>query len=406
MTTTAPLGPNTDLQIDFAYRSEHLMAVIGKELVNAYYGRKPVYSYWNGCSTGGRQGLMMAQLFPQDYDGILAGAPAIHWDRFQAQQIWPQMAMFLDNGGPIGGGVAAVLNAKQTLATNAAIAACDLLDGVADGVLTDPRMCEYTTSKDPGITKPSCTPADTTCLTPTEASAIDKMWQGPVSCAAGLSPGSCAVGDIPTHRLGGKGSKRLWYGQARGAALNGLGGVNPFAIAVAQPRYWVYFDPTWDWQTLTYQNYLSFFKDTVRMVGPIMASDNPDLSEFRDQGGKLVLWHGFADQLITSEGTIDYYDDVVNTMSRGNYKRTQKFARLFMAPGVGHCGGGAGPQPQNLFPAVVNWVEHGKAPDVILASKAITGGTQVRPLCPYPKFAKYIGTGDTNNAANFVCAEE
>jgi hypothetical protein len=142
------------------------------------------------------------------------------------------------------------------------------------------------------------------------------------------------------------------------------------------------------------------------MVGPIMASDNPDLSEFRDHGGKLLLWHGFSDQLITSEGTIDYYDDVVNTMSHGSYTRTQKFARLFMAPGVGHCGGGSGPQPQNLFPAVVNWVEHGKAPNVILASKAITGGTQVRPLCPYPKFAKYIGTGDTNNAANFVCAEE
>src|SRR5262249_49432643 len=168
------------------------MAVIGKELVQAYYGRKPIYSYWNGCSTGGRQGLMMAQLFPDDYDGILAGAPAIHWDRFQAMQIWPQMAMFLDNGGPIGNRTAASLNAKQALATTAAVNACDALDGVVDGVLTDPRVCEYNVSKDPGITKSSCTPGDTTCLTPTEASAIDKMWQGPVSCARGLTPGFCA----------------------------------------------------------------------------------------------------------------------------------------------------------------------------------------------------------------------
>ena len=407
MTAAAPLGPNTDLQIDFAYRSEHLMAVIGKELVNAYYGKKALYSYWNGCSTGGRQGLRMAQNFPRDYDGILAGAPAIHWDRFIAAEIWAQVAMNLDNGGLIGGGVSATLVAKEALATNAAIAACDLLDGVADGVLTDPRLCEYTVSRDPSITQTSCTSTDTTCLTPTEASAIDKMWKGPVSCRAGLTPGSCAVGDIPTRRLGGKGNKRLWYGQTRGAALNGLGGVSPFGVAVGHGKYWTYFDPTFDWRTLDYRSYVQYFKDAVRTVGPLMASDDPDLSEFRDQGGKLLLWHGFADQLIPSDGTIDYYDAVTNAISHGSYRKTQRFARLFMAPGVAHCGGGFGPQPQNLFGTVVNWVEHGKAPNVILASKALTpSGTQTRPLCPYPKFAKYIGTGDTNNAANFVCAKE
>jgi hypothetical protein len=253
MTTTAPLGPNTDLQIDFAYRSEHLMAVLGKQLVAAYYGRQPVYSYWNGCSTGGRQGLRMAQDFPRDYDGILAGAPAIHWDRFIASEIWPQVAMNNDTGGLIGGGVTATLNAKEALATNAAIAACDLLDGVADQTLTDPRLCEYTASKDPAITTASCTASDTTCLTPGEAAAIDKMWQGPVSCAEGLTPGACAVPDIATRRLGGKQSKRLWYGLTRGAPLNGLGGASPFSIAVSHARYWTYFDPTFDWRSLDYE---------------------------------------------------------------------------------------------------------------------------------------------------------
>lgn len=145
----------------------------------------------------------------------------------------------------------------------------------------------------------------------------------------------------------------------------------------------------------------------MRIVGPIMASDNPDLSKFRDRGGKLVIWHGFADQLITPEGSIDYYDEVVKTLG-GGYVHTKEFARLFMAPGVAHCGGGAGPQIQNQFGAVVNWVEHDVAPETITASRPITlpngaAGTRTRPLCPYPDVAVWTGQGSTDDAANFVC---
>ena len=400
---TNPGEPDIPLQVDFAYRSEHLMAVIGKQLVNAFYGRPPVYSYWDGCSTGGRQGLRMAQDFPADYDGILAGAPAIHWDRFQAGQIWYQLVQLRDNGGPIGGGNATTLGAKEALATSHAVTACDAQDGVVDGVLTDPRRCDYSAAADATITSGACTASDPSCLTPTEASAIDKMWKGPVSCSNGHPDASCPVPDFATRQLQGKGNKRLWYPNERGTDLRGLGGANPFAIAVAQPRYWVYFDPTWDWHVLSYDNYLQFFTDTVAMVGPLMASDNPDLSAFRDRGGKLVMWHGFADQLIVPEGTIDYYDAVTQALG-GGYKRAQQFARLFMAPGVGHCGGGNGPQPQAIFDAVVNWVENGDAPDRILAAK-ISGGvvTQTRPLCPYPTFARWTGSGSTDDAANFVC---
>ncbi len=397
-----PGQPDVALQTDFAYRSEHLMAVLGKQLVQAFYGQPPVYSYWNGCSTGGRQGLRMAQDYPADYDGILAGAPAIHWDRFQAGQIWYQVVQRMENGGPIGGGVSAVLSAKETLATNHAVAACDAQDGVVDGVLTDPRTCTYSAAADTTITLASCSASDTTCLTPGEARAIDKMWQGPSSCAPGHSGVDCPVRDFATRQLTGVGNKRLWYPDTRGTALNGLGGATPFSIAVAQPRYWVYFDPTWDWTTLTYDNYLQFFRDTVAQVGPLMASDNPDLSAFRNRGGKLVMWHGFADQLIVPGGSIDYYDAVTQALG-GGYKRTQQFARLFMAPGVGHCGGGSGPQPRNPFGAVVNWVENGQAPDTILASKPITGGTQTRPLCPYPAQAVWTGVGSTDDASNFVC---
>jgi hypothetical protein len=396
-----PGVPNTQLQIDFAYRSEHLMAVIGKQLVKAFYGQPPRYSYWNGCSTGGRQGLRMAQDFPGDYDGILAGAPAIHWDRFQAGQIWYQLVQLRDNGGSIGGAVPAVLAAKMKLATDRAVATCDVYDGVVDGVLDDPRTCEYRVSWDKSITSRTCAPADSTCLTPSEAAAIDKMWQGPVACEKSSPDGRCPVSDVATRNLYGKGNKRLWYPNTRGTDLTGLGGVVPFPIATEQPKFWVYFDPTWDWRLLDYDNYLSFFRDSVARVGPLMASDNPNLAAFSKRGGKVLMWHGWSDQLIVPEGTIDYYERVA--AKAGGYKRTQQFARLFMAPGVAHCGGGTGPQPQELFQAVADWVEQDKAPATILASKPIDGGMQSRPLCPYPSVARWRGRGSTDDAASFVC---
>jgi len=392
---------NEALQTDFAKRSEHLMAVLGKQLVLAFYGKAPDYSYWNGCSTGGRQGLRMAEEFPADYDGVLAGAPAIHWDRFQAGQIWYQVVQYRDNGGPLGGGDPAILKAKATLATHRAIEACDKMDGVADGVLTDPRRCKYSARADARLTRASCKPTDGTCLTPKEASAIDKMWEGPVSCAKG--GGSCRVPEMAARDLNKGGNLRLWYPNERGTDLTALGGAMPMPIATEQPKFWVYFDPTWDWHTLDYNNYLQFFKDTVAHVGPMMASDNPNLAPFRDRGGKLILWHGFSDQLIVPEGTIDYYDAVIRRLG-GGYSQTQQFARLFMAPGVGHCGGGDGPQPQGLFEALVNWVEQGKAPERIMASTRGAGETtQTRPLCPYPTFAHWTGKGSTNDASNFVC---
>jgi hypothetical protein len=396
-----PGKPNTDLQIDFAYRSEHLMAVLGKQLVQTFYGQTPKYSYWNGCSTGGRQGLRMAQDYPKDYDGILAGAPAIHWDRFQAAQLWHQVVQRRDNGGPIGGGNREVLAAKQEHATHNAIAACDASDGVNDGIIADPRQCSYSAAADKTLTSAQCTAGDASCLTPTEATAIDKMWLGPVACATGDA--SCNVSNIATRDLESGTNKRLWYGQPRGASLSALGGAAPFPIAVDQPKYWVYFDAAWDWQTVTYANYPAFFKDTVAKVGPMMASDNPDLSAYRDHGGKLVLYHGWADPLIVPEGTIDYYERLTNTLG-GGYQKTQEFARLFMAPGLGHCAGGDGPQPQALFESVVNWVEQGAAPDTILATKPIESGTQSRPLCAYPATAKYNGSGNTNDLASFSCS--
>jgi hypothetical protein len=363
-----PGKPNTSLQIDFAYRSEHLMAVIGRQLTQAFYGRAPAFAYWNGCSTGGRQGLMMAQWFPDDYNGIVAGAPAIHWDRFQAAMIWPQVVTRIEAGG-------AIAVEKLTRATEAAVAACDAKDGVVDRVIDDPRTCRF----DARALVCGAGGGTEGCLTEKEAVAIDRIWDGPIVDGT-----------------------RLWYAPERGAALNGLAGPTPFPIAVDQPRYWVYFDPAWEWQSLDYRNYAAFFDRTVAAVGPLMATDNPDLSRFRDRGGKVILWHGWADQLIMPEGTIEYYERVVKAL--GGAEAAQRTARLFMAPGVAHCGGGAGAAPQDLIGAIVKWVERGEAPDTIPAARALPDGTmRTRPLCRYPERAVWTGAGSTDDAANFVC---
>ena len=329
----------------------------------------------------------MAQDFPGDYDGILAGAPAIHWDRFQASQLWPQIVMKELVGGVIG-------PAKQKLATNAAVQACDAIDGVVDGTVTDPRQCDYSAAADKNITKASCTSNNDACLTPAQATAVDRIWKGATNVKGEL----------------------LWPGVERGAAIEALAGPAPFIIATNQPKYWVYLNPAWDWQTLTLANYEQFFNETRQRVGPLMATENPDLSAFRARGGKMITWHGFNDPFIMPQGSIRYYDSVVKFFGK-DYGDVQRFYRLFMAPGVEHCGGGAAPQPglppteqlpfagqENLFQAVVNWVEHGRAPDRILASQPLSGGaTRTRPLCPYPAFATHKGQGSTDDAANFAC---
>jgi hypothetical protein len=394
-----PGKPNAELQKDFATRSLHMMAVVGKQLVKQFYGEEPKYSYWNGCSTGGRQGLRMAQDQPEDYDGILAGAPAIHWDRFQSAMLWYPLVQQRDNDGPVGGGDRNAMSAKYRLATEKAVAACDALDGVSDGLLADPRVCRYLASSDSSITLPSCTSTAVQCLTPGEAKAIDAMWEGPVACAKGTA---CKAPEVASRKLTGKGDKRLWYGQPRGTDLGSLGGATPFAVVTEQNRYWVYLDAAWDWRTVKPEGFAQYFKDNVDKVGPMMASDDPDLRYFRKRGGKLVVWHGWSDPLINGTGSVDYYDRVVKEM--GGLKRTQEFARLYMAPGVGHCAGGPGHQPQRAFDAVVNWVEKGIAPDTLPASRTVQGTAQTRPLCPYPAVARWDGKGSVDDAASYSCA--
>src|SRR5215472_1190255 len=367
---------NWQLIRDNAHVGIHDMTVTAKALTQVMYGVIPRYSYFNGCSTGGRQALMEAQRYPRDYDGVVAGAPAINWNRLHPQQLWGPVLMNAARN-PIPA-------CKLEAATAAAITACDAIDGVKDGVIEDPTRCRYDPKPLIGTSAGDCG-----VFTEADIDLIQELWGGPAR-----QDGSF-----------------LWYGLAQGADLRPLSGSRgtplkpqPFAITLDWFRYFLAQNPQLDWTTITRDAYERFWDQSVEEYGIVIASDNPDLSAFRDRGGKAIIWHGWADPLIASEGSIDYYKRVQQQM--GGAEKTSQSARLFMAPGVGHCGGGAGPEPYGQLDALLSWVEDGKAPATLTAARRDASGgiTRSRPLCPYPLVAKYKGSGSTDTAANFVCS--
>jgi len=358
---------------DFIRNGIKEQILFSKAVAARYYGAKPAYNYWNGCSTGGRQGYLLAQELPKELDGILANAPAIYWTRFQTAQMWGQIAMKDRVGAPI-------TAAKLNQASASAVAACDAADGVADGIIDDPRACKFS-----AIANICGTPTapTTNCLTLQEADAIDKIWDGPRNADG----------------------NRIWFGLDRGTALTGLNGTNPFALGVTQ-FHWDEHDLLFDWKTVTGDGYPQVAQDGSRNIADVTDTFG-HLDRFKRNGGKLLTFVGANDQLIYPRGVINYYRAEASRHGRddeADFDRLQDFYRLFRAPGVGHCGGGSGPQPQNLFGALVNWVENGVAPETILATN-VTGGvvTRSRPLCPYPQTAIYNGSGSTDDAANFHC---
>lgn len=360
---------------DNAYLGIHEMTVAGKALTEAFYGMPSRYSYFNGCSTGGRQGLSEAQRYPGDYDGILSGAPAINWPKLHVAQLWGQLKM-LEAGS-------FVAQCKFQAANDAAVAACDGIDGVADGVIEDPNRCTFDPATLVG-TETACGP-----ITAADADIIRAIWEGPRTSDEAF----------------------LWYGLEPGASFGGLNNTtgtppqgSPFGITLEWFRYFLTMDPEWDWTTIDQGAFELFWLQSVEQYGEVLGTDNADLSDFAARGGKIVMWHGWNDQLIYPMGTVDYYDRVVDTL--GGRSKSDKFIRLFMAPGVAHCGGGTGPSPTDQFEALVRWVEEGKPPDTLTAQRQVGDVTQTRPLCMYPLVARYKGHGSTDDAASFQCKKE
>lgn len=372
----APGVANQAARADFASRSGHLMAVVAKQLATAFYGRAVAHAYWNGCSTEGTHALRAAADYPGDFDGLLVGDPAIQFAQVMAYQIWPQLVMRELTGGPI-------LPAKLDLASRRALAACDGKDGLADSLIADPMRCRYGALGDKAVVRADCAAGNGACLSPAEAEAIDLIWDGPRDAKG----------------------KLLWRGIERGAPLSLLAGPKPFAYAILQPRYWVYLDPAWDWRTLTIARYPEFFAKSIAAVNPVMAPDPADLAAFFARGGKIMLYHGWNDSGILPHGSIDYYREVARRQHVSLRKLQAQF-RLYMLPGVGHCGGGDAPQivPDRMFDALTGWVEHGTPPEGLTAIQhRPADADRARPLCAWPSVARYSGRGDRDRAESLLC---
>jgi tannase/feruloyl esterase len=343
-----------------------------KRLANFYYGMNHTRNYWNGCSTGGRQGMELAQKYGDEFDGIYAGVPAMNWNRFQTGELWTGTVLNSMLG------VTGISTAKVNAANSAAIAACDANDGVVDGIINEPRRCMFSAQ----ALRCTGSPGDpATCLTQTEADAVDKVWDGARNQAG----------------------QRLWGGPTKGTswsivAAATAGNLNrPGSLPFAYVQAWVEQDANFDYKKITIENFGSQFqKDDVKFKD--YGTDSPNLDKLKNKGAKLLTWHGGSDPLILPYGSWEYWGRVLDQY--GGPANTDSFFRAFFFPGVGHCGGGAAPQPPNMFDVLVNWVENGVAPDHLVGTQ---GAVRTRKICKYPNEAVYTGSGSTDDQANFQC---
>jgi feruloyl esterase len=359
--------------VDFAWRAVHETAVKGKALTAAYYGREADLSYWNGCSSGGKQGLKEAQNFPEDFDAMITGAPANNWVRLEAQSLVAGAANL-----PVG--EAPLLGPPQfSLLHDAAIEQCDALDGVQDGEIADARRC----SVDPESLVCEAGQDAATCLTPRQADAAAAIY-APVR---NPSTNELIYPGMPP------GSELLWPVIVMQPFLVG---VDTFAVLLD--------DPNWDFRMLD----LSTDVDAAEAADPGIVATNPDLSAFAARGGKIIQYHGWTDALIPSENSINYYESVV--AAQGGLEKTQDFYRLFMVPGMGHCSGAYG---VDWIGELERWVEGGETPDTVLGQRlpaaafgappAPAQDLGARPICAYPNVAVYSGSGSDSDPASFTC---
>lgn len=378
---------NLQAQVDFGYRGAHVTAVAGKAITEHYYNRAPKYSYFTGCSTGGRQALVEAQRFPWDFDGIVAGAPWINDTDSTMRVVWNDRVLSRKDGKPLLG------RADLQLVHDAALAKCDMDDGVKDGVIGNPLACNF----DPeGLV---CKPGKTSgCITPDQVDAVKKIYAGPTnSQGAKIYTGGSPIG-----------SELDWGGWS----LSNSAAAGYFRYSVMPPA-----GPHWQ------ETDFDFDRDYKRFPSgsqeSLLNAANPDLRKFKTSGGKLIIFQGGKDPAVVPANTIDYYQTVERTM--GGRGATQEFARLFVVPGMEHCSAGDGAFAIDYLSYLEAWVEKGHAPDVMIGSHVkgvdwvqslsspllsfpLAPSTPIsftRPVYPYPIQAKYKGTGDPNNAANF-----
>ena len=402
-----------ELVEDFAHRGYHVTTDTGKQIIQAFYDTGPQYSYFTGCSTGGAEALSELQRYPNDFDGIVGGAPASQYSLMWPGEVFPSwVASTYTNaasGGPTG------LQTKMAALNNAALNACATsANGTGQRYIDDPRTCTF----DPGAIQCPTGTNTTSCLTPDQVTAVRKIYAGFKDPATGAQIWEPYM----------RGSEDQWGGHIiQGNSAAG----NP---PVNYSRYFMYQDPTWFYTnptTLLGDNGHGFNMEGASTLNEIYANDvfwapyldsiDPNLRPFQTRGSKVILYHGWKDQNIAPLHTVEYYESVVarvagyntafpptitqqSSIYKAALRKTQMFARLFMVPGMQHCNGGPGPNTFDALSAMVQWVEHGVAPDSIIATHS-TGGAvdSSRPLCPYPQVARWSGVGSINDAANYAC---
>ena len=353
---------------DYAYRSEHEMTVKAKAIVKAFYGNAPTRSYFNGCSTGGRQALTEASRFPDDFDGIIAGAAANPKTHLDTWRIWMGLETLKDPSTRIP-------KEKYPAIHQAVLAACDGLDGLKDGLIQDPTSCHF----DPQVM--ACKEGDgASCLTPKQVQSVKTI----------LGPAKTRTGEVifPSYQPG----TELAWGLL-------IGGPDPYDTALDQFRYMVFDDPKWDWRTFDVDRDMA--KADQKLHGLLTAIDPKSISPFFKRGGKLLTYQGWSDQDISPLASVNFYKSVRSAVGDADVSSAM---RLFMVPGMGHCGGGEGPNTFDMMVPLEQWVEKGQAPARVVASHSTNGKMdRTRPLCPYPQVARYTGTGSIDEAANFTC---
>jgi tannase/feruloyl esterase len=362
--------------VDYSYRAVHVMSENSKLLIRVQTGRFAERSYFAGCSAGGHQALSEAQRYPADYDGIIAGAPVNNRIRFTFGTTWYWMAAHPN-------GTLVLPPARLPLITKAIVAACDAIDGVKDGIIDDPRACPF------DVATLQCKGADNdNCLTASQVEAVRKIHDG--------------LKDPQT-------GEQIFPGLPKGSEDTGEQSWREYVLDPPEPkrvnffRYFLFDDPNWDWRTIQWSRDLAYAEEKLAY----MDATDPNLTPFERHGGKLIMTAGWSDPLIAPEDTVAYYQAV--TKASGGPERTLRFARLFMAPGMAHCGDGPGPHPASFdtVSALDDWVTKQRAPDRLIASSRADDGqvSRTRPLCPYPQVARYQGKGNVDSAANFACVK-
>lgn len=369
--------------VDFGSRAQHVATVVAKAAVSEFYGYPVRHAYYVGCSQGGHHGLMEAQRHPDDYDGIVAGGHGGAWTGMVASQAWAAYHAYRnDRSGALSAELAAAVSLR-------AIDQCDAGDGLEDRLIEDPRNCAF----DPAIMQCGSGTADTeACLTPAQVKATRAIYAGPTT----------ADGTQLAHGFAPDSGYPWWPWTDTFDLVSGS--YHDFY------RLLVHKDPDWDFLSFDWEHDV----DTGRSaLGPVYDANEPDLSRFRARGGKLIMYHGWSDPLITPMLSVDQWNAIVSRMGA---EATAEFVRLFMIPGMGHCaygpiGGTRETQDIAWLDAIENWVENDIAPDgetpqgTVVGIGAIGGYLRTRPYCPYPKVARYVGTGSINRAENFVCKQ-